>query len=440
MLRSDELRTRDQAECVAWTPAQRAAILAEANDILAHPSFKNSKRCITLFRRLIDHALDGDQEGVKERTLGIEVFSREPDYDTSADPIVRMTANEIRKRLAQYYQASSRHSDLKISLVPGTYLPQFEFDVADDTFSGAEADLHEPVHHPVPFPGPVVVEDTRTAERAPARRVWMLWPAVGLVVAAVALVLTQSNFFRSTQELLWAPMMDSSEPVSICVGDTNSFSFVGSSGDWAQDIAEVIAKRQLPPRRAAPSSDATPGAAPNVPFVDTAVTARFNGWLSARHKSVRVQREGALTLEDLRRGPVVLVGAFDNMWSLVLLSDLRYRVKVDPATQDEWVEDAQNPSRRDWKGSGKLQFEDSSVDYAIVTRILDPDTGKWILAAGGLGMHGTEAAGELLTDPAYTRILPSVLRSTKKNFQVVLKTTVIDGHTGPPQIVAVYTW
>jgi hypothetical protein len=147
-----------------------------------------------------------------------------------------------------------------------------------------------------------------------------------------------------------------------------------------------------------------------------------------------------VTLDDLRKGPVLLVGAFDNQWSLILLSDLRFRVRVDPVTQDEWVEDAQNPAKREWKGSGKLLYSDSSVDYAIVTRILAPETGKWILAAGGLGMHGTEAAGELLTDPAYSKTLPAALRSTNKNLQIVLKTTVIDGHTGPPQILAYQTW
>lgn len=440
MLRSEEIRTGNHAKCAAWSPAQCAAILAEADDILAHSSFKNSKRCITLLRRLIDHALDGDQEGVKERTLGIEVFGRDPDYDTSADPIVRMTANEIRKRLAQYYQASNRRTELKISLVPGTYLPQFEFDAAEAPSAGGEAEPQEPARVPVPFPGPVAVEIVPAPRNARSWEKWALCSAAGLLVTVVALVLAYSNFFRSTQDLLWAPILDSNEPVTICVGDTTSFPPVANLREWAQMAADIIAKREIPSRREAPSADAALGTAPSVPFVDTVVTARLSGWLSGHHKSARVQRFGATTLEDLRRGPVVLVGAFDNIWSLVLLSDLRYRVKVDPATQDEWVEDGQNLSRRDWKGSGKLQFEDSSVDYAIVTRILDPDTGKWILAAGGLGMHGTEAAGELLIDPAFTKILPPVLRSTKKNFQIVLKTTVIDGHTGPPQIVAVYTW
>jgi hypothetical protein len=162
--------------------------------------------------------------------------------------------------------------------------------------------------------------------------------------------------------------------------------------------------------------------------------------MSVHHKQPSIRRYTTLTLEGLRRGPVVIVGAFDNPWSLFLLSNLRYHVQVDPVTQDEWIEDTQNLSKRDWKGSGRLLYSDSSVDYAIITRVFHPDTGKWILAVGGLGMHGTEAAGELITDPAFASSLPASLRSRKKNFQIVVKTTVIDGNTGPPQILAVYSW
>jgi hypothetical protein len=37
----------------------------------------------------------------------IEVFGRSPDYDTAEDPVVRLRAADVRKRLAQYYQAKS---------------------------------------------------------------------------------------------------------------------------------------------------------------------------------------------------------------------------------------------------------------------------------------------------------------------------------------------
>ena len=62
---------------------------------------------------------------LKERTLGIAVFGREPSYDTSTDPVVRATAGEIRKRIAQYYQESGREHEIRINLSPGSYVPEF---------------------------------------------------------------------------------------------------------------------------------------------------------------------------------------------------------------------------------------------------------------------------------------------------------------------------
>ncbi|MGA3008614.1 MAG: hypothetical protein ABSD72_00005, partial [Terracidiphilus sp.] len=58
---------------------------------------------------VVEQTLLGNTDQLKERIIGIEVFDRQPDYDPSADPIVRFTASEVRKRLAMYY-VDSAHS------------------------------------------------------------------------------------------------------------------------------------------------------------------------------------------------------------------------------------------------------------------------------------------------------------------------------------------
>ena len=102
------------------SPAQREEVLEEMNRILSDSGFNRSKRCVMLFTHLVNCALRGERNEFKERTLGIEVFGRGPSYDSQADPIVRMTANEIRKRLAQWYQNSDRHHTVRIRLVAGS--------------------------------------------------------------------------------------------------------------------------------------------------------------------------------------------------------------------------------------------------------------------------------------------------------------------------------
>jgi hypothetical protein len=179
---------------------------------------------------------------------------------------------------------------------------------------------------------------------------------------------------------------------------------------------------------------------PLLPYVDAEVSTRVAGWFKEHGKPFRLARASRVTLDDFRHGPVVIVGAFDNVWNLALFSKLRFHVQIDPTTKDVWIEDLQNPSNREWKSTGRLLYSDSSVDYAIITRVFDEDIGTWIIAAGGLGLHATEAAGDLLTDPELSRSLPEAVRSGNQNIQIVLKTTVIGGHTGVPQILAVHTW
>jgi hypothetical protein len=123
----------------------------------------------------------------------------------------------------------------------------------------------------------------------------------------------------------------------------------------------------------------------------------------------------------------------------MLLSKLRYTLRIDPITLDKWIQDAQNPSMRDWKINGKPQSSDTFDDYAVITRFFDRDTGQWIMALSGLEAHGTEAAGELVADPAFAKFIPSSVSSTG-NFQIVLRTPVMRGSTGPFEVLAVYTW
>ena len=77
---------------------EQNAIREQLDRILADHLFRNSKRFPDFLRYTVEHALSGHTEDIKERTLGIEVFGRDPSYDTSLDPVVRMTAAEVREK------------------------------------------------------------------------------------------------------------------------------------------------------------------------------------------------------------------------------------------------------------------------------------------------------------------------------------------------------
>src|ERR1700710_1920495 len=88
-------------------------------------AFRSSKRSVQFLTYVVEQTLKGAADHIKERTIGVEVFGREPSYDTNVDHVVRTAAIELRKRLATYYDAEKHRSELRMSLVPGSYIPRF---------------------------------------------------------------------------------------------------------------------------------------------------------------------------------------------------------------------------------------------------------------------------------------------------------------------------
>src|SRR5690606_11218813 len=71
--------------------------------ILAHPSFKRSERLCRFLQFVVDRALEGKGQDVKEYTIGLHVFDKDASFDPRTDPIVRVEAGRLRQRLAEYY-------------------------------------------------------------------------------------------------------------------------------------------------------------------------------------------------------------------------------------------------------------------------------------------------------------------------------------------------
>lgn len=426
-----------------WSDEQRALILEEMDRLLADPAFKSSKRCHSMLVRLVEYALTGDSHGLKERILGVEVFGRDPNYDSNNDPIVRTTATEIRKRLAQWYQDPNNPHSVRIHLVPGSYLPEFEFDHHDQPKETAEekAAQEKAVEAAaalsvlsLPAPPTEVAVQPETTRRA--WRKWALWSAAILLMIVAVFEPIRSHVTPSKERMIWQPFLDTTKPLTLSIADTDSL--VGSkvTGDFRwQVIANAIESREAP-RDASQNTSGNPSL--DTPFLDARVAQKISVFLGAHGRMPVLRDSSALDIGDFHRGPVVLIDAF-NPWSVVLLSNpnLRYSMRVDPASHAIWIHDAQNPTNQSWAIDGKVDHH--SVDYAIITRYFDNETNEWVLGLCGLWSYGTEAAANLLVEPEFFRLLPDSLGSTK-NFQIVIKSSVINGSTGVPQILSVYTW
>lgn len=97
---------------------------AELTRVLSSAAFRHSQSISKLLRTLVCRALDGEAEALKESLVGVEVFGREPDYDTQDDPIVRVTARRLRAKLLSYYEGEGAGAAVRIELPSGAYVPR----------------------------------------------------------------------------------------------------------------------------------------------------------------------------------------------------------------------------------------------------------------------------------------------------------------------------
>jgi len=348
----------------AWVPETdngRRAIHEQLERLLANARFKNSKRCPSLLRFLVDKTLDGRTEHLRERTLGIDVFGRPHDYDTNADPIVRATAGDIRKRIAQYYHEPGHEDEVRIDLPSGSYVPEFRLPPARE---------------------PEVV--TRFAW---LRQSWKLLAVAAVVIAATAaFVLLRPAIFHGPLDRFWAPVVDSANTVLICVGPADKLRV---SADLEARAASGAAQAMF---ETAPSlKDLL--SIHDVALQDATTLARVAILVNTRGRSFRIQSDDATILADLRAAPSVLIGAFNNAWTLRSVRQLRFTYEMDAATNRYWIRDRQNEARKDWQIDMGPPYKKLTEDYAIVGRFMNPATERMTVIAGGIGQYGTVAAG-----------------------------------------------
>lgn len=404
----------------AWMPSgaeERSQVSATLDAILASTQFRSSRRYPAMLRYVIEKALHGDGDSLKERTIGVEVFGRNPDYDTNADPVVRFSAGEVRKRLAQFYQEHGRDHTIEIELPLGTYVPRFH---------RREAELHG-----------TASASTTEEDRGTASDIARAVPAehrsrrsVSIVLALVVLACAFAAYFvweaRRTNPVLkvWAPLLNNADPVLISVGQPQPLDKVAPEPPNIS-IGDHILRPEF-----------------RVSITTVGAIANIVGFLQSQHKQFRIHQAYSNTLDDFHGRPVVLVNANNNKWTLLLLKPYRFHfVQVGDFA---YIDDAQNPAFRGWSVDFSQPYSGQTADYAIVSRFNSATTGAPVIVVAGISSNGTEAAGEFIVSPEFLTALmkdaPKGWDITNGSFEAVLKVEVVSGNTGASTVVASQFW
>lgn len=414
------------------------AVREQVDRLLASAHFRTSKRCQALLRYVVEAYLENHFDRVKERTIGFEVFRRDPDYDTNQDSVVRTTAAEIRKKLAQYYLEPGHEAEIRVLLPQGSYLPEFRFPATV---------IAEPPP-PLPSPAPASqAEKPATASRAGAARGRWIGAAIGIaVMAAAGLGYYAYTRPRVTElSLFWKPLLDDSSSAVICVGQPlRVYIFEGNrTADLNEKMVGTLttppASLEVRQKTSIALSELKPAGDRYYSVGDYLASVRLAEFLGQRAKPFQIIGDRSAALKDLRGRPAILIGQFNNLWTMGLTGNLRYYIDRSTQNFSYDVLDRQNPGKVIYSA---VRNASRPEEYAIVSRIFDAPTEKTVVSIAGMTFNGTIAAGEFLTNERYMREAFGRAPAgwNQKNIQVILKTTMMGGATSPPKVVATYYW
>jgi hypothetical protein len=405
-----------------------ALVREQLNRLLAHPLFTNSKRYPVLLAYTVEQALLGNAGELKERTIGVEAFGREPNYDVNLDPVVRTTAAEVRKRLIQYYYSPDHAGELIIELPVGSYVPIFR---EPSPHTAVQSDTPLVYESPEALPQGRVESEARLADspKGSASRTVYAWIPIAIALLVAGLLGFGIGRVRfpgqaarpsglSNMDRFWEPITATSSRTTYCLGVPTD--------------AVDLQSRTIP---VFPT-----GESGSLNVYDVITLARSIAPLVPKNGEFRVLAASDTGFAQLREGPSVMIGAFDNPWTMRITQDLPIGFEYDNHLRK--VVDRKSVPRRIWTLQWQVPMKSLAQDYAVVARIHDQVSGQPVIILAGILGEGTEAASEVVSNPAY---LDAMLRKAPKNWdqlnlEAVIEANVIEGHPGPPTVVVVETW
>jgi len=391
----------------AGSPIPAAAVREQLGKILADPLFSNSSRYSKLLEYIVDHTLKGKHQDLRERIIGIEVFHRPADYDTSTDPTVRVAASEVRKRLALYYKEPGREHELRIEVPTRGYIAEFR-----------------------------MPEQSQSDKASPGKKwrklLFIAVPVAALVAGLIGWVLVARFSPEAVVDKFWAPVFDGSKRVLICISSPPRSTTEGTTN---------------------PSPGAGSGKAParlfdflrsrgDVALNDVTAASALSTFFHRKGREAFVQAARNTVLAELRENAPVLLGSFNNNWTIQLGAGWPFQFRRESELGLLCISDVRDLANKKWSVDLSAPFNKVETDYVLISRLQDPTTGRWLISIAGLTGVSTQTGCQVLTDAqALAPVVKSFPRDWEsKNLQLVLAVKMVDGSPGAHNVVAVQTW
>jgi hypothetical protein len=380
--------------------------LALVQRIAESPPFGRCHALKAFLLFVTQHAIAGKLEYIKEQRIGCEVLGRRQDYDPAVDNIVRVRAQELRQRLAQYFATIGADEPVVITIPKGSYVPIFQPRAVAPVTQHPQAE---------PVSGAYVPRCAAWTETqwTAVRDLWgQFFPQDGHELMVVA---SDAAF------AMWQDVTGN----TLSLGDYLGRKYFEMGDPHLREIA----------------------ARPCIALADLSVALDLVDVSEAFGGHVRSRYARDLSMRDLRTGNAVMMGSKrSNPWLQLFEPFLNFVLTLDPPpggprfhnTMPRSGEAASFaiPCRFDIEGAERVQME----SYAMIALLPNLSDAGHVLILEGLSMEGTQAAGESVTNPerlcVILRHIGHKPGTTVRPFEALLKLTSIPGGYAHPKVVA----
>ncbi len=289
------------------------------------------------------------------------------------------------------------------------------------------------------MPIPLAQETARPRLRSGLPWLWLL---AGLLFAGSAVFAIRS-FYPADEtafDQFWQPAIKSPIPVIVYTGTNVVYRF---NQEFLERYRRLHHLENTGPEFAVDLKSAWPLDARDlktssnayVTTGDVTACVAITSMLAQRAKPYQLRYAEDISPGDLHSAPTVLIGAFNNSWTLNVTKPLRFTFYEGDTIRDRY------DKNRSWTVSVRSNGS-TTDDYAVVSRLLNVDGRAIIMTAAGIGQYCTQAASEFLSSPqkinAFAQSAPE--NWNHKNLQIVIHFKVVDDVPASVDIVAVHYW
>ena len=418
-----DARIADFAKLIE-TKGDIASLQRHLKEVIEGDVFKGSHRSGQFLQYIVDQAIAGHFESLKERVIGMELFGRSASYDTGDDAIVRVTASDVRKRLLQHYGRYGATSEYRISLPSGSYIPEItrvphgEVGALDGALAHGEAGQ---VRHDssglnlesVPVPEGSVIEASalpHVEATQPKRLAGYRWLFLGILIVAINLTVWGIFWSRLSpietphpSSLPWSALFDSSHPIELITSDPNISDIQGITGSEVS-VSDYANHKYLPvPNKLTPEQDyfcRNILRGDNAAGVDAPIVAKVAALAQTSSKSIDVRTARSLQITDLKADNnfIFLGSPRSDPWFSLFSDQLDFRFVFNKSSGSESIRNFHPRPNEQPQYVPTASGWATGDSYAIMALVKNPDQSGQVLLLAGANEEGTEAAGKFATD------------------------------------------